>query len=159
MAKKKDSEEELPLFAFDRAMAQAKEEKGPATAVMRAVAERTLDYRRMKKDFTPQEIEDIIFKRQEGDELTKEETRALCERYRKMKRWALEKEKTNRTQIIFVPCIIDNRGFYKLFEILARGWCLCGADRVFEVVKSLEFLGEVCYNGGVISRHKVRSTV
>lgn len=130
MVKKKNSEEELPLFAFDRAIAQTKEEKEPATTVMRAVAERTLDYRRMKKDFTPQEIEDIIFKRQEGDDLTKEETRALRERYRKMKRWALEKEKTNRTQIICVPCIMDNRGFYKLFEISALYYVYRLADRM-----------------------------
>lgn len=141
MTKKKNLTEVPPLFATgldpeqkvgsaSTKKIQKTTERKPATSVMKAVAERTMDRKRMQKDFTKEEIEDIIFKRQEGDELTKAETRALRERYRNMKRWVLEKEKTNRNQIICVPCIMDGKGFYKLFEVSALYYVYRLADRM-----------------------------
>ena len=105
-------------------------DREPATAVMKQVARRTLDYHRLERDFTPEEIEDILFKREDGEELSKAEIKILRNQYRKMKRWAMAKEKTNVQQIICVPSLMDDKGFYKLFEISALYYAYRLADRM-----------------------------
>lgn len=98
--------------------ADTSERNEPATEVMKAVAAHAPNQKMMEKVFTPQEIDDIMLRRECGEELTKADGVALRKHFAKMKRWALEKEKTNNQQLIFVPVITDDKGFYKAFELL-----------------------------------------
>lgn len=102
----------------------------PATPVMKAVAVHVPMKEQMKRTFTQEEIDEIMVKREAGEQLNKKEVNELRKKFQKMKRFALEKEKTNNQQVIFVPCIMDDKGFYKAYNISALYYGYRVADRV-----------------------------
>ena len=101
-----------------------------ATTVMKAVASHVYDSNKIDKSFSREEIDEILLKREVGEDLSKPEQTALRKHFHRMKRWALEKEKTNNQQIICVPCIMDDKSFYKAYEISALYYAYRIADRL-----------------------------
>lgn len=122
--------EQLSLIDHNNTNANNKKVREPATDVMKAVAAHAPNERMMQKVFSPQEIDDILLKRDCGEDLTKAESVVLRKQFAKMKRWALEKEKTNNQQLIFVPSITDDKGFYKAYDISALYYVYRLADRM-----------------------------
>ena len=102
----------------------------PATKLMKTVASKTKNMKNMVKVFSPEEIEEIMARRDDGDELTQTEHKAIREQYRKMKRRVKEMEKGNREKIIAIPSITNKGGFYKLFDFSALYYVYRLANRM-----------------------------
>ena len=82
MSNRKNKQEEL----FPREL---------ATAAMKAVAESTADARKLTKSFSPNEIEEILAKRNSGGKLEPVETAAIRTKYRQIKHQIKELEHGN----------------------------------------------------------------
>ena len=118
---------------FDKKPSNAKTssiERLPATDLMKTVASKTYDARKISKVFTDAEIEEILLKRDGGAELVDSEKKALREKYYKMKLWVKEKEKTNTSQLFVVPSLISSDTFYKVFNFSALYYVYRLADRM-----------------------------
>lgn len=110
-----------------------------ATPLMKVVAAKTMSESRMKKTFTEEEIAEI---RRRAERMAEEEEKKAEENspsskeakklYRKMKRFALGLEKSNRQKIILVPSFDKNGAsdFYKLFDFSALYYAYRLADRM-----------------------------
>ena len=102
----------------------------PATDLMKTVAAKTMNQKSLKKVFSPEEIEEILAKRDSGEKLTTAEQRAIEAEYRRIKRHVKEMEKGNNDRIIVVPSIKSNDGFYKVFDFSALYYVYRLADRM-----------------------------
>lgn len=102
----------------------------PATALMKTVAARTGNEKNMKKVFSPEEIDDILARRDSGEALKPVEHKAIREKYRNIKRHAKEMKKGNKERLIVVPSIITGEGFYKVFDFSALYYVYRLADRM-----------------------------
>lgn len=120
---------EMEQAAFEKEIVKQLKRK-PATEVMKIVASRATNRKAMEKVFSPDEIEDILLKKEDGDELTKEENRKLRDVYRKMKRFAKDLEANNNQRIIVVPSLLGDAKFYKVFEFSALYYVYRLADRM-----------------------------
>ena len=102
----------------------------PATDLMKTVAAKTMNQKSLNKVFSPEEIEEILAKRDSGEKLTTAEQRAIEAEYRRIKRHAKEMEKGNNDRVIVVPSIKSNDGFYKVFDFSALYYVYRLADRM-----------------------------
>lgn len=106
------------------------EKREPATEIMKTVAARTLDMKRMKKDLTADEIKEILSRRDAGEALNQNEHKAIAAEQRRLKRRVKDMEKGNRGRIIAMPSIKGEAGFYKLFDFSALYYVYRLADRM-----------------------------
>ena len=102
----------------------------PATKLMKTVAAKTMNKKSMNKVFSPEEIEEILAKRDSGEKLATAEQKAIGAEYRRIKRRAKEMEKGNQSRIIVVPSIKSGDGFYKVFDFSALYYVYRLADRM-----------------------------
>lgn len=102
----------------------------PATKLMKTVAAKTMNKKNMNKVFSPEEIEEILAKRDSGEKLATVEQKAIEAEYRRIKRRAKEMEKGNQSRIIVVPSIKSGDGFYKVFDFSALYYVYRLADRM-----------------------------
>ena len=91
----------------------------PATAAMKAVAESTADARKLTKSFSPNEIEEILAKRNSGGKLEPVETAAIRTKYRQIKHQIKELEHGNNSKLYIFPSITSGDNWYKLIEFSA----------------------------------------
>lgn len=93
--------------------------KEPATEVMKVVARSVTDEKKLKKAFSPDEIEEILAKREGGGKLEPAETAAIRIKYRQMKRQIRELEHGNNSKLYIFPSITSGGDWYKLIEFSA----------------------------------------
>ena len=120
----------LFLFSYLLSIPEGTPERKPAAALMKTVAAKTKNDKNMKKVFSPEEIEEILAKRDYGGSLTPAEHKAIREEYRKIKRHANEMEKGNKDRLIVVPSLVTGDGFYKVFDFSALYYVYRLADRM-----------------------------
>lgn len=105
-------------------------EKKPATDLMKAVARKAPSPKNMKKVFTKEEIDEIIDRKEIGDQLDPEEKLAIKEQYRKIKRQVKEMEKGNQSRVIVFPSLTSGQGWYKVLDFSALYYVYRLADRM-----------------------------
>ena len=87
----------------------------PATAAMKAVAESTADARKLTKSFSPNEIEEILAKRDGGGKLEPVETAAIRTKYRQIKHQIKELEHGNNSNFIDKITVHKNTLVYHIY--------------------------------------------
>lgn len=121
--------DDLPIFKTSP-MSETK----PVTAneLMKKVAVATGDVGKMKKVFTPEQIKEIMSKRQAGIKVSDEEGMALSRQTRLNKRWVTERQVGEYGKIFVYPSYTDTNGkiWYKMVDFSALYFHYHLADRM-----------------------------
>lgn len=114
--------ENSPTFRKGDTGAATNSKKGisnhePASELMKIVAGKTMNTKNLEKVFSPEEVREIIMRRNAGEAIAPAEHKAIRERYRKMKRQVKELEKGNKSRIILVPSITNDYSSQSAFFV------------------------------------------
>lgn len=112
--------------------------KSPATPLMKEVAAKAYNEKAATKVFSSKEIQNILRRRSVDLPVEPEETLALREAYRRIKRQVKELEKGNQSRVIIFPSLVGAPGWYKAIQFSALYYAYRLADRMGRKVRVLK---------------------
>ncbi len=129
----------------------------PTTEIMKKVAIRSNNFKDMKRVFSEREMQEIILRRSVGQDIDSAEAAALKAKYRDIKRWVIEKEKGNQSQLFVFPCLTNGTGWYKVIDFSALYYAYRLADRMqrrARVMKDSDKFMKVNYTASITNIDK-----
>lgn len=104
----------------------------PATDLMKKVAEKTKNLPKMEKSFTPEEIQAILSKKADGEEITKKESQTLTKTTRINKKWVKNRSAGDYIRIFIYPSYTGKDGaiWYKMIDFSALYFVYNLAERM-----------------------------
>lgn len=104
----------------------------PATPLMKKVAQFATDKEKMERVFTPDEIQEILNKKANHEEITKEEKERLSRHTRDVKRWVKNRAAGEYGKIFIYPSYTSESGavWYKMIDFSAIYFVRFLADRM-----------------------------
>lgn len=104
----------------------------PATELMKKVAAATLDREKMEKDFTPEEIKEIMARRVKQEEISKADSQKLSKMTRTNKKWVRLHAAGDYGRLFFYPSYTAKNGeiWYKTLDFSALYFVYNLAERI-----------------------------
>ncbi len=116
---------------------KSKVKKEPATELMKKVATAVPDMAKIKKEFSPAEVDEIVERITRKEALSNEERNFVTREYREIKRKVKEMEASNNDRLIVYPSLNSGKDWYKVMDFSALYYAYRLADRMGRTAKLL----------------------